>query len=171
MPFSNSWIRFSSSGTVWDFNSKSWTWFKLDDKSSLVVFSSKTRLRLKKMKHQKYIRYLLVESFYAKDVCIHNVDHSMIMYILCLKNRIDNVSWKHFVLIRKFRYKLVFRLLYLYTRSPRRNKWGTTTHLLENNKIPFLMIQLHKCYSLLGFYVILSTRREIIFHPISSIHH
>ena len=45
---SNSCIRFSSLGTLWDSNSRSWTWFKLDDNSSLVVFNSRTRLRLKR---------------------------------------------------------------------------------------------------------------------------
>ena len=45
--FSNSCIRFSRTGTVCDFNSKSWTWFRLEDKSSLVVFNSSTKLRLK----------------------------------------------------------------------------------------------------------------------------
>ena len=45
---SNSWIRCSKVGTFCDSNSKSWTFFKLEAKSSRVVCNSSTRLRLQK---------------------------------------------------------------------------------------------------------------------------
>ena len=86
--FSSSCIRFSNTGTVWDFSSRSCTWFKLDDNSSRVVFNSKTRLRLKRETNWENVLHCWILTF-TKENSFKKIFlqswQMMSLYLVCLR--------------------------------------------------------------------------------------